>query len=202
MSRSTPPRTRWVGVGQWLFRNRGWLPVPLLALCVYATGGIGWWTGAGLLTVLLGWAIRLWSVAHIGPESRTRGDEVARLTYTGPFELCRNPIYVGNLVMYLGFGLMTQVPAMAAIVTLPMMVHYSLIVRWEEWNLECRLGEAYRSYLNRVPRWFGPYAPVHAAAHEIPVGERWHAAVRSERSTALAILTVMLSELIRGFMSG
>lgn len=201
MSTGSEPRPRGVDAGRWLFRRRGWIPVPLIVVAIAATNGVGLWTVIGLVVVLLGWAGRIWAVAHIGPASRTRSDDVERLTYTGPYELSRNPIYVANLVIYVGLGLMTQRLVLAACMLLCMLVHYSLIVRWEEWNLQRRLGEAYRSYLNRVPRWFGPSAPVHAAAHKIAAHERWPAALRSERSTLLAVGVVAVSMLVRGALS-
>ncbi len=198
MSAVSGNRPRGVGTGEWLFRRRGWIPVPLILLAIAVTNGVGLRTMAGLFVVLLGWGIRIWAVAHIGPGSRTRGDEVDRLTYTGPYELSRNPIYVANLVIYAGLGLMTQRLAMVLLLCVCMLVHYSFIIRWEEWNLQRRLGEAYRSYLNRVPRWFGPSAPVHAAAHKISAHDRWPAALRSEQSTLIAVGAVAVSILIRG----
>lgn len=202
MTGTGPPRTRWVRAGEWLFRHRGGMPVPLILAAIWLTGGLGWFTGGGLILVAVGCGVRLWSVSHIGPASRTRDDSVQKLTYTGPYELSRNPIYLGNLLIFAGVGLMTEWPVMVAVLLVPMLIHYSLIVCWEEWNLERRLGEAYRSYINRVPRWFGPSAPVHAAAHKLPPQERWAHALRSELSTLIAVVLVTAAMLTRGGLAG
>jgi protein-S-isoprenylcysteine O-methyltransferase Ste14 len=198
VTHGTPGPSRRLALGAWLFRHRGWVPVPLLAGAVIMSSGVVWLTVAGSTLVLIGWGVRIWAVAHIGAASRTRGSEVEQLVYTGPYELSRNPIYVGNLAIYSGLGLMTGVSWMAAMLFFPMLIHYHFIILWEEWTLEKRLGEAFRSYLNRVPRWFGASAPVHAATHKVPVNERWDAAFRSEQSTALAIVLVAGAVMLRG----
>jgi protein-S-isoprenylcysteine O-methyltransferase Ste14 len=201
MTQGATGRPKKLLLGAWLFRHRGWVPVPLLVSAVFMSRGLGWLTVTGLTLVSIGWGVRIWAVAHIGAQSRTRGSEVEKLIYTGPYELSRNPIYVGNLVIYLGLGLMTEVSWMAGMLFFPMLVHYHFIILWEEWNLEKRLGEGFRSYLNRVPRWFGASAPVHAATHKVPVEERWADTFRSEQSTALAIFLVAGAVVLRGALS-
>jgi protein-S-isoprenylcysteine O-methyltransferase Ste14 len=178
------------------------VPVPLLAVAIWLTTSLGWWTALGALLIFVGLGIRVWGVAHIGPASRTRGDDVHKLIYTGPYELSRNPLYVANLVLYLGVGLMTQEPRAAPVFPVLMWVHYSLIIRWEEWNLERRLGEVYRSYRNRVPRWLGSSAPVHAASPREHADIRWPRAWQSEKSTLLATAILMSAILLRGGLAG
>lgn len=127
----------------------------------------------------LGEAIRLVSVAHIGPASRTRGDEVTQLITTGPYGRLRNPLYVGNVLIWTGVGLVSG-PVWAAAWFALMCVHYSLVVRWEESNLLTTLGEPYRAYLERVPRWL-PTGPGGEGRSDLG------RALRSERSTYLTL---------------
>ncbi len=193
----------WAARAGWaLFRARGWVPVPLLVVTVILTGPITWTIAASLLFVGVGLAIRLWAVSHIGPGSRTRTDEVHKLVYTGPYELSRNPLYVANLVLYGAIGGMAGHPYWASVLLVVMFVHYSLIVRWEEWNLERRLGEVFRSYRNRVPRWLGSSAPVHASAPREHVDSRWARAWQSERSTWIAVAVCVAAIVIRGGLAG
>ncbi len=165
--------------GAWLFRNRGWLPVPLLFLGV-VLGPRHW--APGLVLMTLGEALRLWAVGHIGLPSRTRGDGVGALVLTGPYARVRNPLYVGNMLVFAGFGVLTWP---AALVIVPLLaVHYHAIVAWEEHNLRSRLGEAYVRYCEQVPRWgFGGTARP----------GRWDGrrAFRSERSTLIVIGLVL-----------
>src|SRR5262249_50994863 len=76
-------------LGGWLFRQRPWVPLPLVAALLLipapldAPGPSLWIIGA--LIVALGEAIRLWAVHHIGAISRTRSDRLGPLVSSGPF---------------------------------------------------------------------------------------------------------------------
>lgn len=130
----------------------------------------------------IGEGLRLWAVGHIGRKSRTREDSVGELAKTGPYAHLRNPLYVGNLLLFAGIGVVLW-PWM---LSLPLMIlYYQQIIRWEEENLLKSLGEPYRRYLEEVPRWGwkrGGEAGV------------WNGreALRSERSTLLAVGVVLL----------
>lgn len=176
--------------------------MPLLLTTVYLTQPIRWTVALSLLFIAVGLGIRIWAVAHIGPGSRTRGSEVSKLIYTGPYELSRNPLYVANIILYCAIGGMAGEPSWAPVLLGLIFLHYSLIIRWEEWNLERRLGEVFRSYRNRVPRWAGSSAPVHAAMPREHADIRWSRAWRSERSTWAAVGLSTAAVLIRGGLAG
>jgi hypothetical protein len=102
---------------------------------------------------LLGEALRLWGVHHIGAISRTRTDRLGPLIDTGPFAVVRNPLYVGNIALWVGFALTARLAWMAPLIALLLGAEYHAIVKWEEQLLLSRLGDAYREYTTRVPRW-------------------------------------------------
>lgn len=168
-------------VGAWLFRNRGWLPVPLL-LGMVVSPVVAPVPGAVL--VAAGEGLRLWAVGHIGLPSRTRGDGAHRVVETGPYARVRNPLYVGNLLIFVGLGVMTWPWALAVGPLLA--VHYHHIVAWEESNLAVKLGEPYLAYLRRVPRWLPRGGGDRPGASG---GGRWDGrrALRSERTTLLVL---------------
>jgi protein-S-isoprenylcysteine O-methyltransferase Ste14 len=101
----------------------------------------------------MGELIRLWGVHHIGAISRTRSDRLGPLVASGPFALLRNPLYVGNIALWVGFALMARLVWLAPAIIVLLGLEYHAIVRWEETLLESRLGDAYRAYAARVPRW-------------------------------------------------
>lgn len=141
-----------------------------------------WWPG--VLFVMAGEGLRLWAVGHIGLPSRTRGNDLGVLVRSGPFRHHRNPLYVGNVLLFVGVGLWSGWPwALGWIAWFG--VQYGLIVGWEERLLSERMGEAYRDYCNEVPRWL-PSGRLVASGRW-----NWRAAIRSERSTLLAIALVV-----------
>jgi protein-S-isoprenylcysteine O-methyltransferase Ste14 len=179
-------------VGGWLFRQRTWLPLPLAAALLVippesdAPGATLWITGA--LVVALGEAIRLWAVHHIGAISRTRSDRLGPLILSGPFALVRNPLYVGNILLWAGFAISAHLVWFAPVVVALLALEYHAIVRWEEGLLGERIGEPYAQYVARVPRWLPslsslPAPPLAAAAGAFS----WRETLFSERGTLIAI---------------
>ena len=152
--RSSPDSTK---VGGWLFRHRTALPLPIaLAILLIPSSETSRSTAEILFGVGLtaaGELIRLWSVRHIGVVSRTRSERLGPLIDTGPFAYVRNPLYIGNVLLWVGFAVTAGLLWLAPIVVVVLGIEYHWIVRWEEALLTARLGERYRSYLGRVPRW-------------------------------------------------
>jgi protein-S-isoprenylcysteine O-methyltransferase Ste14 len=189
-------------IGSWLFRCRGYLPVPFLLAALYITQPLSIWTGFGTALILVGQLCRLWGVSHIGPASRSRTVNAAKLTYTGPYELTRNPLYMANIIMFSGVSIATGNLLFFVFSLVGFSVYFHFIVLFEESYLETRLGEIYRSYRNRVPRWLGEAAPVHAAAPKLNLDERITAALRSERSTFIASASIITLLVFRAATSG
>ena len=146
--------------------------------------------------------MRLWAMLHIGPAARSKKVSARKLVYTGPYELSRNPLYVANIIAYTGAGVATLGMAGGIFSLVCFSVYYSLIVRHEEEGLERRLGEIYRSYRNRVPRWLGESAPVHAAEPKGSMNVRLSQALRAERSTFAAALVVGTVIVLRAMTAG
>src|SRR5438132_1395975 len=152
-----PDTLRWIGA--WLFRHRTSIPLPIaIALIIIPAGprpyslstSLAW---VGVPIVAAGELVRLWAVHHIGVISRTRSDRLGPLVDTGPFALIRNPLYVGNILLWLGFALSARLLWLTPIILGLLAFEYQAIVRWEESLLAARLGEPYRRYMVRVPRW-------------------------------------------------
>jgi len=180
--------------GGWLFRHRTVVPLPVaLALLLVRAGEAAFsWTlvGAGVVLTLAGETLRLWAVHHIGAISRTRSGRLGPLVDSGPFAVTRNPLYVGNLMIWVGFALTARLVWLAPVVLALLAVEYHAIVVWEEQLLESRFGPAYQAYAARVPRWL-PRAggPGQAGAAGKAGAERfsWRETLFSERGTLIAI---------------
>jgi len=178
-------------LGGWLFRHRTLIPLPLaIALLLLRIGEAPpsrWLVASGIAITAAGEAVRLWAVRHIGTISRTRSDRLGALVASGPFAVVRNPLYLGNIALWIGFAMLARLLWMIPIVVALLAFVYHAIVRWEEEQLEARLGDDYRAYTARVPRW-------------IPTGHRgerglrrghaafsWPETLFSERGTLIAM---------------
>ncbi|GIX07655.1 MAG: hypothetical protein KatS3mg115_2058 [Candidatus Poribacteria bacterium] len=115
-----------------------------------------WWSLLfGTLLLALGETIRLAAVCYIGGSCRTRGERPGkRLVREGPFELVRNPLYLGNFLIVLGVATMVARWELFLIAVLLFWAQYLPIVYWEERTLLEQFGEAYRQYAASVPRFF------------------------------------------------
>jgi len=180
-------------LGGWLFRQRTWLPLPLVAALLLipapldAPGAPLWIIGA--FVVATGEAIRLWAVHHIGAISRTRSDRLGPLVSSGPFAFIRNPLYVGNILLWAGFALSAQLVWFAPVALVLLALEYHAIVRWEEGLLTERTGEPYAQYVARVPRWLPSWSssPAPAAPSAPAATFSWRQTLFSERGTFIAI---------------
>lgn len=174
-------------VGQVLFRNRGWLPVPFLAVPLLVPGHQTRFTWiAGLLLVLVGEAIRTAGVAAAGTVTRRRSRDVQRLVTYGAFAWCRNPLYVGNLFAWIGFTVVSGLFWFIPLAIFVFAVEYTLIVRYEEGVLESIFGQEYLTYKASTARWI-PRPP----ATRLQGRHDWMEAIWSERSTLLQYVVLL-----------
>jgi len=178
-SLSSAEQTRAARVGAWLFRYRGFLPVPFLLIPLLVPGRqtrLGWTVGA--VFILLGELLRLAGVAAAGTVTRRRSRDVQRLVTYGVFAWMRNPLYVGNLLIWVGFLIGSGVIWFLPIALILFAAEYSLIVRSEEGVLESIFGPAYLDFKRSTPRWI-PRRPVSPTDGD----HDWGEALRSEIST-------------------
>lgn len=176
-------------LGGWFFRHRTMTPVPFfLALLIVRAGQAQpslALTIAGIGVVVLGEAMRLWGVHHIGVISRTRSDRLGPLVASGPFALVRNPLYLGNIALWVGFALIARLVWLAPAIAIVLALEYHAIVRWEERLLDQRLGDRYRAYVASVPRWIPRFSATRSAL--AGSSHRWRDTLFSERGTLIAI---------------
>ncbi|WP_028747134.1 methyltransferase family protein [Rhizobium mesoamericanum] len=75
------------------------------------------------------------------------------LVTEGMFGVCRNPLYVGNMLIYVGLFLFHGNPVVVIVGSLLFGFIYQCIVYAEEEFLANKFGEAYSAYCGDVPRW-------------------------------------------------
>jgi protein-S-isoprenylcysteine O-methyltransferase Ste14 len=140
-----------------MFKYRSYTPIPFLVIMfLYANPNI-WSLILGLVITLIGEAIRIWGVSWAGSETRTTGSVGGSfLVVSGPFAYVRNPLYVGNILIYTGLGIMSFAlfPYLQLLGIIFFYFQYKLIVQEEESYLEKAYSEDYKNYRHNVPRFF------------------------------------------------
>jgi protein-S-isoprenylcysteine O-methyltransferase Ste14 len=188
-TRSQAEQSTSARIGAVLFKNRSWLPVPFLIVTLLAPSHATWYNWlAGFVLIIIGESIRLAGVSAAGTVTRRRSRDVQRLVNYGIFAWVRNPLYVGNFLIWMGFVVISGVWWFLPLAVLIFGIEYSLIVAYEEGVLESIFGEEYLAYKTQTPRWF-PSPPATRETGEHQWGEAW----RSEISTFLqyAVITAL-----------
>jgi len=147
-----------VTIGNFLFRTRNAL-FPLLYLTLFVSqqqvsqNAVAMLL-AGAAIALLGQGIRVLTVGldYIVRGGRQRKVYADSLVQTGLFAHCRNPLYLGNLLMIIGFGVAANNPWYLAIAMPLFFLGYACIIAAEECYLLERFGDDYRHYCARTPR--------------------------------------------------
>jgi len=184
---------------QLFFKNRSYTPIPFLILMVIFEQTTYHSLIIGFIVSVIGEAIRLWGVSWAGSETRTTGNVGGTfLIISGPFAFVRNPLYVGNMLIYLGLGIMSLAlfPYLQIIAILFFIIQYSLIVSEEEEYLKKTYGEHYKKYFSSVPRFFPRLTPYKDSNVEQPPF-KIAAGLRSERRTLQALFGVSLFLVIK-----
>ncbi len=181
-------------VRQFIFKYRSYTPFPFLIVMFGYAEPTTSMIMAGGLVALLGELLRFWGVAYAGALTRVTGNVGAPdLVVAGPFAYLRNPLYVGNMLLYVGLGIMANalMPWLVLVTGIYFFVQYSLIVSLEEEFLEKTFPSEFADYKKNVPRFFPGFTPYVAVA---PTSQNadWKGALRSERRTLQAILVVSI----------
>jgi len=155
-----------IAIGNFFFRYRNWLFIFLYLLLFVPSPGLFtesafgssyylWPIVIGLFITITGQAIR---GATIGLAYIIRGGKdghvyAEELVTTGIFSHCRNPLYVGNILMLFGVGVLSN-SLLYVLVIMPLFfVIYQAIVLAEENFLRGKFGQAFNNYCARVNRW-------------------------------------------------
>lgn len=127
--------------------NRDWLALPLDLGPINLLLG---WPLIGLGLVLFAWTLLTF---HHHRTTVNPYQAASHLCTGGPFAYSRNPIYLGDWLIFTGVTLLLHTAWPLAFAPLVWaLLHYG-VIRHEETHLEARFGDAYRTYLSRVRRW-------------------------------------------------
>jgi protein-S-isoprenylcysteine O-methyltransferase Ste14 len=150
----------------------------------------------GILVSMTGQALR---VMVIGLVYITRGGQNRQvwansLVDTGMFAHSRNPLYLANLLLFLGLAIVHNGWAMYVIVLPFFVVSYVCIIAAEEQYLFGRFGEIYADYSRRVPRWLPSLRGFSSTLRSAQFD--WLKVLRKEYGTPFAWMTGTLMLLV------
>jgi len=162
-----PLKEEFERTGQWLFRWRSYLPLFLIALFLIAFRDFKYpfgshrldylWEIFCLFVSMLGIVLRALTVGFIpkGTSGRnTKGQVAEDLNTTGMYSLVRNPLYLGNFIIWLGISLFVRLWWFSLIVILIFGIYYERIIFAEEEFLRHKYGHRYLEWAEKTPAFF------------------------------------------------
>jgi len=178
-------------IRQIFFKYRSYTPVPFLLFALYFATPIPKSFLWGILLMIMGELIRIWGVSYAGGATRTRNVGANRLVTNGPFGFVRNPLYIGNMLMYSGAAIVANfwLPWLLLVVWLFFGMQYYFIIKLEEEKLQEIFGNEYLEYCREVPRIIPRLHPLRSSH---PVQPNIKGALRSEKSTFLSFTLILL----------
>ncbi len=205
--------TLMIPIGNFLFRYRNQL-FPLLIIGLFASaapstemwGSLGFEIARDAIAWLIAIAGLVFRGIVIGYAYIQRGGLNKKvyakdLVTSGMFSICRNPLYVGNILIYSAIFLMhgNAVVTIAGIVLFCFM--YQCIVYAEEAFLRQKFGAGYDAYCADVPRWMPRFGRFSQATEGMVFNFR--RVIAKDYSTAAAtLITLLVAELYENLSGG
>jgi protein-S-isoprenylcysteine O-methyltransferase Ste14 len=156
-----------IRIGNFFFKYRNWIFIlfyaalfipswPLFSEKQFGNTYFLWPIGIGLIITCFGQLVRGLTIglAYIirgGKEGKPFADH---LVTEGIFNHCRNPLYIGNILMLLGIGILANSLVYVFIVIPVFLFIYQAIVIAEEVFLRKKFGTGFDQYCRQVNRWW------------------------------------------------
>lgn len=182
-------------IGEQLYKYRGYTPVPFIIASVVLANPRADLMIFGAILISFGEFLRIISVSYLGVSSRAREIVTEKLVTNGPYGYLRNPMYMGNIFIYMGASIFSGawLPLMLYLVILFFSIQYSLTVQYEESCLIDVHGDKYLDYKETVPRFYPRLSPYpHKSKEKMELAT----ALMSEKTTFLAISGFIIMVLV------
>jgi protein-S-isoprenylcysteine O-methyltransferase Ste14 len=194
--------------GEYFFRWRSYLPLIMAVFFILALDGYRTpfenpglnlaWDGFCLAVALLGEGIRFFTVGYVprGTSGRnTKGQVAETLNTTGMYAVVRNPLYLGNFIIWFGLSLFMKLWWFTALIILFFLIFYERIIFTEERFLREKFGDEFLQWAEKTPviipnfkNWRPPSLPF-----------SWKSAIVREYGSFYAIIvTFTVLELLGG----
>lgn len=143
----------------------------------------------GVSLAVLGQCLRFWAVGCI---ILYRGERVKanRLVTWGPYSLARNPLYLANGLIGLGWGIMSGFWGTVLFALTFWLLYGILIVPWEESFLNRKFGKSYISYCRSVGAFCPKKLPVCLVPGPFDPSVIWRSEIHSLIVTVLGTILI------------
>ena len=184
------------------FKYRSYTPLPfIVVMLIYENANI-WSLIGGLIILIVGESIRLWGVSWAGSETRTTDKPGgSHLVISGPFAHLRNPLYLGNILIYAAIGIMSFAifPYLQIFALIFFFIQYHYIIKGEEEFLLKQYGDQYKNYATNVRRFMPKVTPYRVPGLTQP-SFKLKSGLRSERRTLQAISIIVVTIFLLWFI--
>jgi protein-S-isoprenylcysteine O-methyltransferase Ste14 len=134
-------------------------------------------------------------LVYIVRGGRNRQVYAKGLVQTGMFAHCRNPLYVGNLLINLGVGVAANSVLFLAIGMPFLIFAYCAIIAAEENYLHDKFGQEFEDYCKRVPRWFPIFSGMLQTAQSMEF--KWRRLIVKEYGSTFSWMAGVCAVLIK-----
>jgi len=184
------------------FKIRGYTPIPLMLVLIYQSDMNFKLALIGAILALVGEYIRLNGVRAAGGRTRTRNVGAKELCTWGIFAHTRNPLYIGNALIYIGMVFFADgrwlLPLML-LVFVYILFQYGLIISLEEETLTNIFGAEYAKYKANVPRLWPRLKPWNSGVQPKFLSNR--KLLRTERSTLSVFVIFALAVILKEWLN-
>lgn len=185
-------------IRQFFFKKRSYTPIPLVLLILYFSNPYQPIIYFGFILITIGELCRVWAVRYAGGRTRTTKVGAPSLCISGPFAYVRNPIYLGNMIIYSGVVLIAGGPKiwlMLGITLLFFIIQYLLIVSLEQETLTKLFGKEYLTYCENIPALIPRLTPWKHGLSQEPLS--FNKVFKPEKNTIFNILLILILIFIR-----
>lgn len=124
----------------------------------------------GIILVAVASLGRMWCSLYIA------GYKDKKLITSGPYSLCRNPLYFFSMLGIVGIGFATETFTIPLAFIFLFSIYYPFVIKSEENRLESSFGYVFKEYKKKVPSFFPKFSSFEEPAEYIvsPIVYRQH----------------------------
>ncbi len=184
---------------QYWFSIRSYVPIPFFLLGIYLASPTLTSILTGIILILIGESIRLWGVSVAGSETRTTGPVGGTHLFTdGPFGHVRNPLYLGNILIYIGsmYAANWWMPWLPIFTGIFFLIQYRIFISIEEKYLQKTFSSEFDEYCKHVSRLI-PRIIKYKGTHSFHREPDLKRGIESEKRTLQIIIIFLLIMFIK-----